>query len=87
MQITEEQLLLIFKAAYRLGEAARHSRKGHTVISSTEEIEADAFPIIANTLNREFYNYKPRQGGKARLVGLVARLQKDLYEGVLDETI
>ncbi len=72
MEVTQEQLLDIFKAGFRVAESKL--KKGGQDVATNCEIEADAVPIVANILKREFYAEYPRKAGKT------ARL--DSYKGV-----
>lgn len=80
MEVTPEQLLNIFKAAYRVGEAKK--QRGQTeMVASNSEIEADAVHIIGNILGVKTYFFQPRQGGKTKQLEMI-KMGQDLYQGV-----
>lgn len=58
MEVTPNNLLSIFKAAYRLGEATKTYKANPLVVASEEEIETDAFPIILNILDTHFMGHR-----------------------------
>ena len=81
MEVTPENLVDIFKAAYRIGEAKRFKTLDQNLVASNEEIETDAIPVIGNILGVKAYFFQPRQGGEKKQLEMI-KMGQDLYQGV-----
>lgn len=74
MEVTNEQLLDIFKAGFRVAESKQNRVGSNDVVATNSEIELDAIPIISNIIKRPCYVEHPRKHGNG--------IRSDLYKGI-----